>query len=270
MAGCAALFCILGGLPGLAVADQSAATPVHAVALRAAVWRASIGLSAQIAAEQSAALAAERPGRVVSVNFSSGQSVAAGTLLVQLDDAPEAAQLALDDAKLTQANNALAREQKLMTIAGASRAALEQAQADAAEARASVAYDQAVISELRIAAPFAGTLGIRNVSAGDYIAQGQVVARITQSSPLRVLFSIPQTEAAGIAVGDAFSFAAPALGQAAAGAITALSPEVDAATNALDAEGKIPGPPAGLLPGMFGTVTLAAGAGAPLRCRHPR
>jgi len=235
------------------------ATPVHAVALRAAVWRPRIELSAEIAAGQSAALAAERPGRVVAVNFSSGETVASGTVLVQLDDAPEAAQLTLDNAKLTEANNALARAQKLITIAGASRAALEQAQADAAEARATVAYDQAVIAQLRIAAPFAGTLGIKNVSAGDYIAQGQVVARLTQASPLRVLFSIPQTEAGGIAVGDAFSFSAPALA-AASGKITALSPEQNTSTNARDAEGAITSP-AGLLPGIFGTVTLATGIG---------
>jgi RND family efflux transporter MFP subunit len=251
------------GAPGLALADQAAATPVRAVALQPAVWRVRITVSAEIAAGQSAALAAERPGRVVAVNFASGETVAAGTVLVQLDDAPEAAQLALDDAKLSQANEALARERKLMTIAGASRAALEQAEADAAEARAEVAYDEAVIGQLRIAAPFAGTLGIRDVSAGDYIAQGQVVARITQTAPLRVLFSIPQTESAGIAVGDGFAFSAPAPGAAVAGAITALSPEVDASTNARDAEGGIPSPPAGLLPGMFGTVTLAAGMGEP-------
>jgi RND family efflux transporter MFP subunit len=255
------LFCILSGLPWFAAADQTAAAPVQAVALLPAVWRATIALSAEIAAGQSAALAAERPGRVVAVNFSSGQAVAAGTVLVQLDDGPEAAQLALDDAKLTEANNALARDQKLMSIAGASRAALEQAEADAAEARAEVAYDEAVISELRVAAPFAGTLGIRTVSAGDYIAQGQVVAQITQASPLRVLFSIPQTEGGGIAVGDTFSFAAPALTAPALGEITALSPAVNTSTNARDAEGKILAPPPGLLPGMFGTVTLATGVG---------
>jgi RND family efflux transporter MFP subunit len=262
--GCAAVFGVLCGFPGLALADQAPPVPVEAVALRPAVWRASISLAAEIAAGQSAALAAERPGRVVGVNFSSGQTVPAGTVLVQLDDAPEAAQLALDGAKLTEANNALAREEKLMTIAGASRAALEQAEADAAEARAEVAYDQAVISELRIAAPFPGTLGIRNVSAGDYIAQGQVVAQITQAAPLRVLFSIPQTEGAGIAVGDAFSFKAPSLTALAAGEITALSPAVNSSTNARDAEGKILAPPpAGLLPGMFGTVTLETGLGEP-------
>jgi RND family efflux transporter MFP subunit len=250
----------LCGIPGLAAADQAPPTPVQAVALRPAVWRAEISLPASVAAGQAAALAAERAGRVVAVLYDSGQAVQAGAVLVRLDDGPEAAQLALDGAKLTEADDALAREKKLLTIAGASRAALEQAAADAAEASAQVTYDQAVLAQLRVVAPFAGRLGIRTISAGDYVAPGQVVARITQPAPLRVLFSVPQSEAGGIAMGDSFSFSAPALAGSLAGAITALSPEVDTQTNARDAEGRIADPAGALLPGMFGTVTLATGA----------
>jgi RND family efflux transporter MFP subunit len=244
-----------------ALAD--APTPVQAVALKPAVWRAEISLPASVAAGQAAALAAERAGRVVAVLYESGQAVAAGAVLVRLDDGPEAAELALDGAKLTEADDALAREKKLLTIAGASRAALEQAAADAAEARAQVTYDQAVLAQLRVVAPFAGRLGIRNISAGDYVAQGQVVARITQAAPLRVLFSVPQTEAGGIALGDSFTFSAPALAGSLEGRITALSPEVDTQTNARDAEGAITNQAGALLPGMFGTVTLATGIAQP-------
>jgi RND family efflux transporter MFP subunit len=251
----ALLFCVL---PGLALAD--APVPVKAVTLRPAVWRASVTLAASVAASQSAALAAARPGRVIAVLYTSGESVPEGAVLVKLDDAPEQAQFALDDAKRRQADSALARAQKLMSIAGASRAALEQAQADSAEAKAQVQYDQAVLSQLKITAPFAGTLGIRDIAAGDYVQQGQVVAHLTQAAPLRVLFSIPQTEAAGIAIGDSFTLAAAST---VAGKITALSPEIDFTTNARDAEGVITGPPGALLPGMVGTVTLAEGEAQP-------
>jgi RND family efflux transporter MFP subunit len=249
-----AVFC----MGGTAFAD--APVPVKAVTLHPAIWRGSITLAASVAAAQSAALAAARPGRVVAVLYTSGETVPAGAVLVKLDDAPEQAQFALDDAKRRQADSALARAQKLMSIAGASRAALEQAQADSAEAKAQVQYDEALLSQLQITAPFAGTLGIRDISAGDYVQQGQVVAHLTQAAPLRVLFSVPQTEAAGIAIGDAFTLSAAAI---VAGKITALSPEIDFTTNAREAEGVITDPPGALLPGMFGTVTLAEGAAQP-------
>jgi RND family efflux transporter MFP subunit len=250
----------------VAQAWADAPTPVQTATLTATTWRSTVEVSAQIDAEQSATLAAERPGRVVAVLYKSGETVAAGTLLVQLDDAAEQAQLEIDSAKLTEALDTLARSKKLLSINGASEATMEQAQADAAEDKAQLAADRAALAQLNIAAPFAGTLGIRKISAGDYINQGAEVAQITQAAPLRVLFSIPQTEAGGIDVGEPFSLAAssiPGSPITASGKITALSPMVNTATNARDGEGTIITSTGGLLPGMFGTVTMQTGTPEP-------
>lgn len=222
-------------------------------------WQNSVELVANIAARQQASLAAQRAGQVVGLNYTSGDIVAAGTVLVRLNDAPERAQLALDEAKQTQTHDALARAVKLMTINGASKAALEQAQADAAEAAAQVSADEAVLAQLTVVAPFTGTLGIRSIAIGDYITQGQIVAQLTQAAPLRVLFVIPQNEAAA-AVGDKFSVVSP---QAATGHITALSPVVDAATNARAAEGGLDSGGANFVPGSLATILLQTGAAIP-------
>ncbi len=259
---CVGFLCF--GTAGAAWAD--APTPVQTTTITATTWRNTVEVSAQVDAEQSAILAAERPGRVTAVLYHSGQTVAAGTLLVKLDDAAEQAQLDVDTAKMTEALDTLARSKKLLSINGASEAALEQAQADAAEDRALLAADRATLAQLNITAPFAGILGIRKISAGDYINQGQEVAQITQPAPLRVLFSVPQTEAGGIAVGEPFSLAAssiPGSPITAAGTITALSPAVNTQTNARDVEGIVTTGAAGLLPGMFGTVTLQTGQPEP-------
>jgi len=200
------------------------------------------------------------------VLYSSGETVAAGALLVKLDDAAEQAQLDIDTAKLTEALDTLARSKKLLTINGASQATLEQAQADAAEDKAQLSADRAALAQLNITAPFAGTLGIRKISAGDYINQGQEVAEITQAAPLRVLFSVPQTESGGITLGEPFTLteaATPGSPITATGKITALSPMVNTATNARDIEGTITSPTGGLIPGMFGTVALQTGAPEP-------
>jgi RND family efflux transporter MFP subunit len=243
-----------------------APTPVQTAPLTPTTWRPSVEAAAQIDALQNATLAAERPGRITAVLFTSGQTVQAGALLVKLDDAAEQAQLEIDSAKLTQATDTLARAKKLLSIAGASQATLEQAQADAAEDRAQLAADRATIAQLNITAPFAGTLGIRKISAGDYVNQGQTIAQITQTGPLRVLFSIPQTEAGGITTGEPFVLQAatiPGDPITATGKITALSPMVDPTTNARDAEGLITDKTTALLPGMFGTVTLQTGTPQP-------
>lgn len=242
---------------GVAAADD--ATPVQTALVAGLAWQNSVELVANIAARQQASLAAQRAGQVVGLNYTSGDIVAAGTVLVRLNDAPERAQLALDEAKQTQTHDALARAVKLMTINGASKAALEQAQADAAEAAAQVSADEAVLAQLTVVAPFTGTLGIRSIAIGDYITQGQIVAQLTQAAPLRVLFVIPQNEAAA-AVGDKFSVVSP---QAATGHITALSPVVDAATNARAAEGGLDSGGANFVPGSLATILLQTGAAIP-------
>jgi multidrug efflux pump subunit AcrA (membrane-fusion protein) len=74
------------------------------------------------------------------------------------------------------------------------------------------------------------------------------------------LFSIPQTEAADVALGDRFSLNPPNSG---AGRISALSPMVDAATNSRAAEGVLSRGGDGLVPGSFATISLMTGAAIP-------
>jgi len=259
------LLSVLAAVP--AYADTAAnLTAVQTATLQPATWRTTAQVPATLDAQQNAVLAAQRPGVVVAVYYTSGQTVAAGTLLVKLDDAPEQAQLALDQARLAQAERALGRDAKLLQIAGASEAQYEQAQADMAEAKAQVALDTAILAQLNITAPFAGTLGIRKISEGDYVQQGQPVAQLTQTGPLRVLFSVPQTEAGGLKIGDPFTLTVaslPAGANTVQGKITALSPQLDTQTNARAMEGVITGPSEALLPGMYGVATLQTGAPQP-------
>ncbi len=244
------------------MSPAAAQTIVHAASARAAVWRTQTSLAASVAAQQTASLSTARGGIVTGVMFASGEAVSAGQVLVQLANGPETAQLALDDARLDQALRELARTQKLMSISGASQSALEQAEALVSEARAQVKLDQADLAQLQITAPFAGRAGIRNLDPGDYVQAGQAIVSLTGLGPLRVLFSVPQTEAGGLGVGDGFTLSAPTgAGQdvTAAGRITALSPRVDPTTDARAVEGIVSGDAAGLLPGMVGVVHLATG-----------
>ena len=234
-----------------AYADTAAnLTAVQAATLQPTTWRTTAQVPAVVDAQQNAVLAAQRPGQVVAVLYTSGQTVEAGALLVKLDDAPEQAQLVLDQARLAQA----------------SQAQFEQAQADMAEAKAQVTLDTAMLAQLNITAPFAGTLGIRKISEGDYVQQGQPVAQLTQTGPLRVLFSVPQTEAGALKIGDPFTLtiaSLPASANSVPGKITALSPQLDTATNARAMEGVITGQSDALLPGMYGVVTLQTGTPQP-------
>ena len=141
---------------------------------------------------------------------------------------------------------------------------LEQLNLGPAEAQAQVSYDQATLATLQITAPFAGTLGIKHLAPGDYLQAGQAVTTLTATGKLKVFFAAPQSEAAGITLGEPFTVTVPFGLQnlTAAGTVTALSPTLDPATNAQNAEGEV-APGRLLQPGMAGVVTLATGIAQP-------
>lgn len=258
---------LLGLAP--ATAQTAAPIPVQTATLQPTTWQSTVEVAASLDAQRNATLAAARSGTVTAILFHSGEHVAAGQVLVQLDNAPETAQLALDTTRLAQAERDDARTQKLMTIAGSSQAALEQAAALAAEAKAQVSLDEANLAQLQITAPFAGTTGIRKIDTGDYLQAGQAVVTLTATGPLRVLFSVPQTESGNLAPGDPFTLTTPTSSapRIVSGAVIALSPQVDPITNARDVEGRVTtnvaGNTPGLLSGMFGVVDIATGAPIP-------
>jgi RND family efflux transporter MFP subunit len=225
--------------------------------VRAQVWRTEIQVPAQLMAQQSAQLAAGSAGVVREVLFHSGQSVAAGQVLVQLVDGPARAQGALDAARLAEARRELARTQKLMAIAGSSQSALEAAQAAVTEAQAQLDVDNAMLAQLTIVAPFAGVVGIRRIDPGDYLQAGQTVVALAGQGALRAVFSVPEGDAAGLAVGQNFQLLVPGFAPA-AGTLTALSPLLNAQSAAREVEGSVQG--VGLLAGMDGVVKLATGA----------
>jgi RND family efflux transporter MFP subunit len=256
---------VVGALCGAATlpgAWADGAAPQVPVAMpRAIAFRTTIAVSGEIAAVQSATLAAEGDGTARDVLFHSGETVAKNAVLLRMDDAEQRAQVSLDRAKLDAAGRTVARDERLRAISGIALAQLEADQADHAEAVAQLALDTARQDRRTIRAPFAGVLGIRRVSAGDYLGAGVVITTITQTSPLRVLFAVPETELAGIGFGDAFTFTLPTAGAAAHhGRILALSPSLNVTTRARIIEGRVANNAGTLLPGAFGQVDIETGA----------
>jgi multidrug efflux system membrane fusion protein len=149
-------------------------------------------------------------GRIDKVLFTEGQSVKAGDVLVQIDPRPFAIQLQLanatllrDQAVLTNAKIALARNQKLLQEGVGSQQAVDDAKAEVAKDEAIVAADGATIGNAklqldfaRIKSPIDGVTGVRQVDVGNVVhpsdANGLVV--ITQIDPIVVFFTLPEDD----------------------------------------------------------------------------
>jgi membrane fusion protein, multidrug efflux system len=202
-------------------------------------------------------LAPEVPGRVVKMMFTSGEEVKAGDPLVQIDDAPDRADLANFEAQARLAQVNLMRARTLAAKEFGSRQAVDQAQAALDQANAGIAKEKALIAEKLIRAPFAGIVGIRQINLGQYLNPGTAVATLTDLGTLYVDFTLPEQASGEIAVGQAVDLTTDAFqGKKFAGKLTTIEPQIDPQTRAIKLRATIPNLDHKLRPGMFANVQV--------------
>ena len=92
-----------------------------------------------------------------------------------------------------------------------------------------MALAQARLDKMTITAPFGGIVGLRSVSVGDYVNQGQDLAPLEAIDPLKVDFRVPEMYLSKVGVGQQLTVRLDALpGQERQGVVYAVSPLVDA------------------------------------------
>jgi len=223
-------------------------------------WRDSVTSVGSLVAINGADISAEVPGIVDSINFKSGDNVPAGALLVTLranNDNAVLAQLQAA-AKLDQVN--YERDQKQLKADAVSQATVDSDAAALQSAVAQVQAQQALMAEKQIRAPFAGTLGIRQVDVGQYLAAGTEIVTLQQLNPLFVDFYLPQQILSQISVGQPVTIDIDAFpGKDFAGTIVALNSAIDTATRTVQVRAILPNDDLLLRPGMFATVNIGIG-----------
>lgn len=218
-------------------------------------------------------------GPLLALHFTEGQKVAAGQLLAEIDPAPYQVKLAQAEGQLqqnvAQLKNAeldLALYEKLKTQNSISRQQYNTQQALVNQLKGSLKSNQAQIdaaklelSYTRILAPISGKTGLRKVDAGNLVqansAEGLV--SITQSAPIYVVFSIPETQLQGLrmAVKDGAPLQVEAWDRndkqlLATGELTTLDNQIDPATGTLKLKAQFANSDDQLFPNQFVNVRL--------------
>ena len=135
-------------------------------------------------------------------------------------------------------------------------------------ARARVAMAQKALADTVVRAPFAGAIGERFVSVGDYVTKGTKVASVLRIDPLRVELTVPEQYVSVVAAGRAVTFEVDAYpGETFTGQVRYVSPSVTAATRALTLEAIVPNTAGRLKPGLLCNRADRRGAEA---AGHPR
>jgi membrane fusion protein, multidrug efflux system len=212
-------------------------------------------------ASNGADLAAEIGGVVDQIYFESGQTVAAGTVLLRLRSNDDDARLAQLQANADLANVILQRDERQLAAHGVAQATVDTDAANLKVARAQVVAQQAVMAEKVVRAPFAGKLGVRQVDLGQYIAAGTTIVTLQQLDPMYVDFYLPQQVLGQISVGEKVQVTADAYpDRVFDGVVSSLNSKVDPSSRMLQVRASVGNPDGALLPGMYLSVSVASGA----------
>ena len=256
---------ILGGIKGLQIERMIAQgkqfspppEPVTTAVARKENWDSLLTAVGSLEAVQGVIVTAELSGKVERIGFEPGTKVKTGDLLVQQDISAENAQLRAAEANLTLAQIDLDRKSKLLAQKTISRSEYDNAEAQFKEAAAQADNIRAAVKKKTIRAPFDGRLGIRLVNVGQVLKEGDAIVSLQSIDPIFVNFSLPQQQLAQVNSGLTVQVTTDALpGQVVAGKITAINPQVDAATRNIQMQATLANPEERLRPGMFVNVAV--------------
>ena len=238
---------------------------VTTLVAREAEWPATLSAIGTVAAVHGVTVSADLPGIVEEIAFESGSRVDAGQVLVRLDTSQEKAQLAAAEAQLELARLNLERSRQLLAQQVIAQAEFDRLTAEAKQAEARVGEIRAAIERKGIRAPFAGTLGIRQVNLGQYLNAGDAVVSLQSMNPVYVNFSLPQQDVSSLRVGAEVRVSADSVAIARpAGRISAVNSVVDEATRNLQAQATFDNARGALRPGMFVDVEVTLGRSTPV------
>lgn len=242
-----------------APAPKAAGGPVviEAEPVRVAELLDAVTAVGTLRSAESVVLKSEIPGRISRIMFADGSQVAKGDALIVFDASVQQALVNQARAERDLAAAKLKRTEELFQKKFLSAAALDDAKATEEIAAAKLALAQANLDKMTIRAPFAGQIGIRQVSVGDYLKEGVELVNLEDLSSMKADFRVPEQISGRLAVGQTVQLQSDAFAGANFPAkVVAIDPAVDASGRSLLLRAELRDVSRRLKPGMFVRVRL--------------
>ena len=202
----------------------------------------------------------EVSGRITRLNFTDGQRVRKGQVLVQFDDQLPLAQLQQSQAELSIAQANQKRNQELVAQNFISQRSLDESAANLQVAQAKLSLARATAARLKIIAPFDGIAGIRLVNVGDYLKDGADIVNIEDIDAIYVDFRLPERFQSKVRMGQTAQLDIDALpGRKYTAQLQAIDPLIDANGRSIGIRACVDNRQLELRPGMFARVNAIFG-----------
>ncbi len=208
-------------------------------------------------AVQSVDVVSTASGRIVSLNFESGQRVGKGDILLTLDDEIERANLEESKANLREMVAALERARSLRRNNTVSQAQVDQLAAKYTVAQADHSRAVKRLADRTVRAPFAGVTGLRRVDIGARIDNDTVVTTLDDLSSVELEFLLPEVLYGKLRRGIAITAVSAAFpGREFTARIANVDSRIDETARAFRVRAVMPNPDLLLPVGMFMTVSV--------------
>jgi len=236
----------------------SRGTPsVIAVAAGPHVFTDAIQAIGTAQARESIVLTPKVADTIRAIRFDSGDRVRQGQVLVEMSSVEQAADLAEDRAANEAAQEDLRRTEELFRRGFASQARLDAVRASADAARARVSSGGSRVADRTIRAPFAGVVGLRTASPGQYMRPGDQIGTLDDIAEIKLDFDVPETQFANLAQGvEIVARTAAYPERSFTGAIATVDSRVDPTTRTVRVRAMLPNAEEILRPGMLMTVVV--------------
>jgi membrane fusion protein (multidrug efflux system) len=214
--------------------------------------------SGTLRANESVDLTSEASGKVTSIRFEEGARVQAGQLLLTINDAELQAERQRLQYRLKLATDREQRQARLLEQGGVSQEEYDAVQNEVNVLRSELALTEARIEKTQVRAPFAGRVGLRNVSEGSYITPQTAITTLQDVDPIKLDLSVPEQYASRVAAGSEIQFTVRGSDSTHTGTVYAVEPQIDAETRTLRIRARTDNDGT-LRPGAFANVTLRLG-----------
>ncbi|MGV3613186.1 MAG: efflux RND transporter periplasmic adaptor subunit [Fluviicola sp.] len=239
-------------------AQKAPVVTVDVVEIKAGEVLRSIAIPGSVIPNEQVDIYSEVSGRIQRIAFKEGQSVAKGTILIQVDSDILKAQKAQLMVEQELAQKDEARKKSLYQSKGISLQDYEVAQSALADSKAKLDLLNVQISKATIRAPFSGKIGLRHVSEGAFISSSTLITSIVQENPVKIEFSVPEKYARNVKIGQVIQFKTDGDSKSYTGKVYAFEPRIDEGTRMMTVRASLPNP-GGLIAGSFVSINYDMG-----------
>lgn len=211
-------------------------------------------VSGSIEPNEQVQIRSEVSGIIRNLYFQEGSYVQKGQVLFNIDDTELQAQLLQMQTQEKLADENARRAALLLEKEAISTQENDVARADLQSAKAQTQLIEAQIAKTKVRAPFNGKIGLRSVSAGEYLTPTTVVANLMNVNPIKILFSVPEKYTSQIKEGQPLNFSVSGSGKKYDAKIYAIEPGIDALTRTVQIRALAANESGELFPGSFARV----------------